>query len=304
MPVEHSSLPLLGLAVLSGLGFGALGIAYRLGQAKGLSPAHIAFAIGVAGSAVFGSRALGTLRPAPAPLWVFGVAFGATQYLVVRLIKPALARGPLSALWCAVNLGFIVAVLYSRLFLSERPSVAQYVGIAAAAACVVIASLGQQGDNSRDGLLLLRDRAAYGFMLTLILALNGLSPVFIKYLNAQPFGAGQTYLSAFTDLYYLLFYGSFAVLTAADLAISGGMTIAIRGISGPGALGALGSVVGLWAWARASDLPAAVVFTVTSVVSIAVAAVVSVVAFRERASVAWYATIGLAALAVVLTAWR
>ena len=301
MPAEQSSLPLLSLAVLSGLGFAGLGVSFRLGQAKGLSPAHVALVIGVVGSAVFGSQVGGAPRPAPALIWALGLAFGATQYLAVKLFRIALARGPLSPMWCAANLGFIIAVIYSRLFLGEQPTPMQYVGVAAAVACVLVATLGQpQAESAGTGLRRLRTGADYGIILVLILGLTGLSPVFLKYLNARPFGAGRTYLTAFSDLYLLLFYGSFGLLAAGDLLVTRALGGRWRAMLAAGGLGAAGSVVGLWAWATACGLPAAVVFTVTSVVSIVVAAVVSVLAFKEKASLGWYATIGLAGLAVVL----
>jgi drug/metabolite transporter (DMT)-like permease len=47
-----------------------------------------------------------------------------------------------------------------------------------------------------------------------------------------------------------------------------------------------------------------VLFTVSSVVSLLLAAAVSVTAFGEKRSLAWYATVGLAVAAVVLVSAR
>jgi len=313
-------------AVLSGVGFGCLGVAYRLGQARGVTPTQIGLVIAAAGCAVFGGTVGSEEWAAPAVVWVLGIGVGISQYLVLKLIRPALARGSLSALWCAVNLGFIIAVAYAALFLGERPGLLQQAGIAAAVACVAVASAGQQPAEGglRSSQCRTADRLAYGLLLLLILVLTGLSPAFLKYLSAHPAVAlegprvlpvgaggadgqaalGGSLMREFGHFYYLIFYAVFAVLILADLAITGAIKARMGTAARVGLLGAAGSVVGMWAWAAASPLPAAVLFTVSSVVSLLLAAAVSVTAFGEKRSLAWYATVGLAVAAVVLVSAR
>ena len=289
-------------ASVAGVGFGCLGSAYRLGQARGVTPTQIGLVIAAVGCAVFGWRVRGQEWGAPEVVWVLGIGVGLSQYLVIRLIGPALARGPLSPLWCAVNLGFVVAVVYAAVCLDERPSLAQYAGLAAAAGSVLAASLGQPGTTSPKGPAGREAGAAavYGALLLLILGLNGLSPTFLKYLSAQPAAGGISLVAAFADLYYLVFYATLAILVFGDLLITRAFHPRIMTLLGVGLLGGVGSVVGMGAWALASSLPAAVLFTVSSVVSILVAAVASVAGFGEKRSAAWHVTVGLAIAAVVL----
>jgi drug/metabolite transporter (DMT)-like permease len=301
MGLAHQSAWLVVVSVISGLGFAVLGVSWRLGQAKGVPPTHVAVVISVIGTAFFAGRAGGFA--APALVWALGVAAGVTQYAAIKLIKPALARGPLSPLWCAISLGFVVTVTYARLFLGESLRPLQSLGVAAGVGCVIVASMGQQqssDDSAPAAPGLVGPKAVYGAILLLILLSASGAALMIKHLSAQPYGVGESYMAHFGDVFYGQFYAVFGLLIGLDLLLTRPRGVPLKPALAVGVLGAAGSVTGLWAWGVASVLPAAVVFTVSSLVSIVAASLASVAFFGEKRTRSWYAAIGLAVVSVVL----
>jgi len=67
-----------------------------------------------------------------------------------------------------------------------------------------------------------------------------------------------------------------------------------------GSVAAIGSIVGMLLLGYAVALPAALVFTINGMVSILVGVTVSVIAFGEKRTKAWYGTIGFGILTVIL----
>jgi len=139
MSLPHSFL--IPVAGLSGVAFSLIGIAYRMGQPRGIVPAHVMACIAAVGSVVFGVRAA-MLPLADVPLVVIGlgVAAGVTQYVLVRVIKAALDKGPLSPAWCALTLSFLPTVAFSSIFLGERVTLMHGLALVAGIACVLAAS--------------------------------------------------------------------------------------------------------------------------------------------------------------------
>ena len=299
--LQHSSWA-FGLAALSGIGFACLGVSWRWGQAKGVPPTHVALVISVIGAAFFALRAGDSLN-APALIWVLGLTVGVSQYATIKLIKPALSRGPLSPLWCAIGLGFIVTITYAKIFLGEALRPVQCLGVAAAVACVIVASLaqGHSADESGSGTRRrLTDQVTYGLLLLLILLTSSGTAVMVKYLGSRAYSPNQSYMDHFGGLFYVLLYAVFGLLILGETVVTRPGGIPLKWMLAVGIFGSAGSVAGLWAWGAASALPAAIIFTVSGVVSIVGAAIVSVAFFGERASAGWFATLGLAVVSVLL----
>jgi len=255
------------------------------------------------GAIVFGLRCWGmAFGEVPLRLWLFGLAAGSGQYLTMVLIRHALARGGLTAMWCAVGLQFLPTIVYARFFLHERIPPLRLVGVAVGIACVLVAALRQKGDSApragtpsrRGGYLV------YAAILLAILLGNSLVSIGIKDLSARPGGAEGTYFSRFGDLYCLLMYVFLGLFICIGQVVRRGPGVPLRLLLPVGLLAAGGSTLGLWAMGRCSELPAALVFTVSGVVSILGAAVASVLALGEKPSRLWYATVALAVLAIVL----
>jgi drug/metabolite transporter (DMT)-like permease len=290
-----------GLATLSGVGFACLGISWRWGQARGVPPTHVALVISVIGTAFFALRT-GEGFNAPTLIWVLGLTVGVSQYATIKLIKLALSRGPLSPLWCAVGLGFIVTITYARVFLGEALRPVQCLGVAAGVACVIVASLAQgHGENETgSGTRRFADRATYGLLLLLTLVASSGTAIMVKYLGALTYLPDQSYMDHFGGLFYVLLYAVFGLLIVGETVVTRPGGIPLKWMLAAGIFGSAGSVTGLWAWGAASALPAAITFTVSSVVSIVGAAIVSAAFFGERASAGWFATLVLALVSVVL----
>jgi len=299
----HYPASALALAFVSGIAFSGVGIGYLLGRPHGISAGQVAFAICFPGVAFFGllSRSI-PLSTVPRAVWVVALLAGGGQYIALKMIGLALARGPLSPPWCTANLNFVLTIAYARLFLGEAIPAIAYAGIAAAVACVLVASLGMRPDSptAPSRRRPLRARLAYATILLVLLVTNALWIMGIKHLSGQRLADGQSYLSVYANCYGLGVYVVLGLLLLADMLIVRRALPRLGPWAAVGAFAATGSVGGLWALNVAAVLPAAVVMPINSVMSLLTAAIVSVLAFGERRSPAWYATIALAVGAVVL----
>ena len=294
-------LPLLAIA--SGLGFSLIAISYKLGEARQVAPRYIALVISIAGSIFYGIRSDGRLiAGVPAEVWITGAVVGVGQYACVRLIAVALARGPLSPMWCAVGLGFLPAVLYAAFYLGERLGVAQVCGVLAGIGCIVVASFEEteKEENGREVQGGVGARVVYGIVLFLLLALNGMPNATIKYFGARLTSDGQNYMYLYGDSYLFFLYFGLAVLLLADVLLARAKNVPWRSAVALGCLAGAGSIGGLWALSRCSVLPAALVFTGSGVASLLSATLVSVFFLGEKRTPIWYGTVGLAVLAIML----
>lgn len=253
---------------------------------------------GTAGAVLFGLRAGGGLfQHPPLPVILWGLSAGATQYILMRLARVALARGPLSPMWCSVSLSFLVAVLYGHLAFGERIAPIQWLGLFAGGACIVVASR-QQGGERDPGAVPQSpgDVLIYTAVLLAILALNSVPMVAIKDV-AKRFSMGE---DAFGNVFLFYLYGSMALLIVLDRIACGGGRTPLGATLLLGALVAFGSITGMSILDHLAGEPGAVVFTVTFIASILAASVVSVVAFRERAGAAWVGMLVLGILCLIL----
>jgi drug/metabolite transporter (DMT)-like permease len=290
------------LAVLSGMCFSVVAIAYRLGAPRGVGPVHIMGTASLVGSAFFGVRALAALDGGPSgPVVALGLLAGVTQYMLLPLIRAALRVGPLSPLWCVLMLSFIPVTLYSCVALGERLVPLQYGAMAAAVVCVVMACVGKE-PSRRPGVGPARPlhRLRYGAVLAAMLLVGAVSPTCLKELSARGDGAGATLLARYRDLFLAMLYVGIAVCAAGDVLLTRGRPASWRLTGLLGAMAAAGSLAGMSLLVRAAVLPAAVVFTLNSVSSIVFTAVVAAVWLGERRTRSWYATLGCGILAVAL----
>ena len=291
---------LLALAAFSGVAWSLLGIAYRAGQLRGVSPVQVALGVATVGAISFGLDARAVpMAQVPALVWWLAAATGLGQFICLKLMRPALDRGPLSPLWCTINLAFVVAVVYARLFLGEQIAPLALAGLAAAIGCVVVASLGQHQTTPSGAQRGASDYLIYGGLLLLILLSNSLWLTCIKYLSAAHLPSGATLMQAYGSVFSAAVYGGLGLLIVGDLLIVR-QPIKVRALLATGGLGAVGSILGVWALARAGALPAAVVFTINCTLSLLFAALVSAFAMGGKRTPIWYGTVLLAIAAVLL----
>ena len=141
------------LAVLGGTAFTAVGISYKFGESRNVRPVQIMLILASIGTVIYGLRATGVdWRAMPLRVAFYGLAVGATQYLALRLIQVLLRLGPMSAMWCAVSLSFLLVVVFEYVAYYEAPSVMQTAGIACAVGCVVLAAMSHRPKPSAGDL--------------------------------------------------------------------------------------------------------------------------------------------------------
>jgi drug/metabolite transporter (DMT)-like permease len=297
----------LVLPMLAGAGFAAIGVAYRMGERRGISAPHILAVVALAGTIVFAMRSNLAAWNVPLAVWVWGVLSGVTQFAAVKLIGPALRRGPLSPLWCAVSLGFVPAVLYAAVVWGERVAGMQMLAVAAGVACVVAASINpkpQAGEARARNAGHFGRILAYGLLLVTIFVVNSTITVAMTDLGKRPGSGAAAYGQRYGAEYLMLLYASLGACILVDNVI-GRRGLPGRAVLLLGPLAAVGSIVGLDMQSRCLIwYPPAVVLAVAGVSAIVLVAVLSVIIFKERPTAFWLATIALGVGAVVLANWK
>jgi hypothetical protein len=286
------------LAAASGLFFTLIGFSYRFGHTRSVRPIHIGLFMTTIATVAFGARAAAAWTGWPPGLLVRGAFIaGITQYAVMRLARMALHRGPLSPLVCAVSLAFVPAVVYGEFVLDEPAGAIQYAGVAAGVLCVLAASWQQRGAD-RSGAT--GGRLTYAVVLFATFLANSVSFVVLKDFSARPGAGAGSLIDAHRDLYLAIFYGFVAVPAALDLRLARTPAAPHRAWVRLGLLATVGTMGGMWTLSVSAALPAAVVYTLSNVSSLLAGSVLSVIAFRERVSGAWWAMLAFGIAAVVL----
>ncbi len=285
------------LAILSGVAAALGALSYRYG-AKGKVPTiELQTAMSLAGivlwSILCGSRIF-EVAPVAA---VMGVVAGITQYLEIRLLRDALKRGPLSPAWCAISLGnFVPVIVYSALFLNERPTLCQYFSLAAAVGAILFASRGQDsGGKERKPW-----SAVYLVLLVLLFFLVSLLNIFLKYASSVPDPAGAgTLFDGQKSAIILITYIFMFLTCAADLTVSRSWVFNRYAWIG-GAVLAVGGISAYFCIVLIMTLPAVLVFALSNTTSILAVALLSTLLFGEKRTRDWYLMVVLSLLAIVL----
>jgi drug/metabolite transporter (DMT)-like permease len=286
------------LAALSGAACSGVGIAYRLGQSRQIAPLQIALMMCGIGALMFGVR----IALAPAGQWpiqviVAAVLAGTTQYTVARLVRSALHHGPLSPLVCACSLAFVPVILYATLVLGEPMTRTQIAGAGAGILCVLISTLQRHDKVSPGGA---RFSGVYAGILLAVFLLNSVTFTLLKELGTREMTPGQSFMALCRNEFLFLLYAVVCVCILIDLGVTRRLAAPLRPWLGLGFLAGASSVAAMWMLAVASSLPAAMVFTISSVCQILVGSIVSVLGFRERATAVWFLMLALGVAAVIL----
>ncbi len=300
--MELSSELFVPLSAAAGASFALIGIAYRMGTDRGITPLHIILVCSAVGAAYFTWADWPLPLTAPGRVWAWGIATGVTQYLAIVCVGIALQRGPLSPTWCAVSLSFLPETFYAALLLGEGLRAFHWAAMGVGVVCVVVASFeaGAPGGGDTPRPRCWGDQLRFGAALLGILLFNSVVGMAMKDLNAPHGAGGERLMDGYGGLYRVLLYVSLGGTIAAAFAVRRRFGGQVRTVVALGLLAAVGSIVGVGLISFTARGPAALVFTVRSVASILVAALLSVALFRERISRAWVATVLLAVATVVL----
>ena len=287
---------LVGFAAVSGAAFTLIGFAYRMGKGRSVTPIQILLVVCLFGGTFFGVKSFaGGWAPPPLQVCLLGLMAGLAQYIVVKLIRLGLERGGLSAVWCALSLGFLVPAVYGVLWMGELLTALQYAGVGCGVGCVIAASW--KSDQSQQGQISKTSSPVFfALILFCILILNGLLPLSIKEVSSLGVATKIDHLSSFFFLLNVVLGGSILI----DQIATGSWRSLRRDIFYLGPMAGLGSVTGLLLLAKASVLPASVVFTVNGISGICTVAVVSAIGFGEKVDLRWISTIGLGLACVAL----
>ncbi|MDD3715771.1 MAG: hypothetical protein PHT46_01565 [Candidatus Marinimicrobia bacterium] len=292
------------LAMLSGVCFSVIGIMMRLGQNKNVVPLHISMCMGIAGALYFAFQI--NWKAWDVPVYVIIMSLCGTVGMIASMIfsKMSLKRGPLSPLWTATNLTFIVVTLYAALMFGEKIALMQGLALLFGIVCVIFAAnLGDQPKDSESAGKGMRIRLEYALLLFLVLLGNSFSFLVIKDLGTRLIPGSETpYIALYRPHMYFFMYSSMALASFLIVKfIDRSKPVSYKWVWGLGFLAAAGSISGMLMLSSVVDkLPASVVFTLNSICCILVACIVSVTAFREKIKAAWWGTIAFGLIAVVL----
>ncbi|MCC6545605.1 hypothetical protein IT570_00440 [Candidatus Sumerlaeota bacterium] len=278
--------------ILAGVLFGIIGLAYRLGQARGLTTPMVVLYTASAGVVFFGMR-LGTPAfKAPAAIWVLGIAAGLAQYASMELVAAALARGPLSPIWCALNLIFVPVILYAWIFFGEPLDSLKVIGIAVAIGSVICGAI--RPAEPDGGATAGTRMGQYLAILLAALLCNSFLHGAIKHLNHAQL------MKQHDALFFFLTYLLMGLPILLKLCVTGfGRAFSWAG-GGTGAMAATGSIGGFLFLAASAHFSAAIVFTLSAIVSLLTGSLISIAFFGEKITVWWIAMMLLAVGAVIM----
>ena len=174
------------ITIISGIGFGLIGIMFRLGQNKNVIPIHISMIMGLAGALFFGVQ-VNWNQFFNLPLLVISLPILAAigNLISMHFTKVSLSKGPLSPLWCAMNLTFLTVVIYSTFMFSEKILFFQYIALITGILCVTFASsLGNSGEDDEKKRSS-KDNLIYAGALLIVLIGNSAAFVVIKDLSTR-----------------------------------------------------------------------------------------------------------------------
>lgn len=296
------------LAIGSGVAFTLVAVAYKLGQSRQVTPLQLMPIMAGAGVIFFGLKLdAAELQQAPAIVWVLGILAGLAQYACTKLFPAAMRMGPMSALWCAASLPFLPVIPYAWLAYGTKLSSLGYASLAAATACVAMASVASSpGKGSEESRSAARGRAlVYCAVLTGVLLTNSLLYVSQWDLSQRGETTGNL-LTRFGNLYMVLMYTSLAGSAVMELVCRRDARPQVRRIA-LGAIAGAGSVAGLLllnvaaqTLSNSGQKESTIIYALSGAAGICTMAIVSAIFFAERRSASWYATIALGVLAVVL----
>jgi len=273
------------------------------------------------------------------------------QFALVYGVRQALRMGPLSPMWCALNLSFVPVILFAQVFLREPVTLLGILAVAVAVVAVILGSLrGQPGKRpgaaktaSSASASASKPRATrmfilYGLLLFGLLAANSVINIGIKELGtptasttiasssaaatasegdastggttpvAESQAAGETQaadeaatrMTRYGDFYFVAIYFLIFMPLVFVFFPRRRREVFARPAMALGIGSGLCSVGGIWMLSLAAPLPAAYVFTVSSIVNILLAGLISVIFFRERADRYWTAMMICALVSVLL----
>lgn len=291
------------LAMLSGISFAVIGVMMRLGQSKNVVPLHISMCMGLAGAVYFGLQINWAQWDVPA--YVVLMALGGTVGLIANMIftKMSLKRGPLSPLWTATNLTFIVVTIYAAIMFGEKITLMPGLALIFGVICVVFAAnLGDVPKNAEGDKKPLRMKFEYAVLLFLVLLGNSFSFLVIKDLGTRLIPATETtYIALYRPHLYFVMYLSMAIVSFIIVQfIDKSKPSSYKWVWILGLIAAAGSILGMVMLSSVvTKLPASIIFTLNSISCILVGCIVSVVAFKEKIKIAWWFTILFGIIAVV-----
>jgi len=304
------------LTILSGVCISAVGAMYRLGSmcTPRVETMQVMLVLSAAGLVYF---LIGLFRrsdwrqavrgPGSASVWVAGTITGVGQVLLGLLFSFCFSRNvPLTPVWCAQALSFVIAIVYARAVFRERLDVAKLLSLVAAGGCIVASALNAPPPEegvletvaaAPDAELAAVSGLLLAGLLVGIVLCNASTQVCMKELGMRQSG-GQSLMQRGRELYMVLLYGSLTLGTAGYCVVHGlPMTWASLGL---GLAAAAGSISGITFLTACVSAPAAVVFTIGGVAGIVSASLISVLALGETVNELWIATLALAAAAIVL----
>ena len=288
------------MAILSGVTTGVGALSYRYAEKGNVLPIQLNATMGTVGIALFALLGAGEWRDFSPVACGIGLAGGITQYAAIRILRTAMKRGPLAPAWCAMALGgFVPVIIYSFLFMGEKPTIWQWLSLACALAAVAAAAANQNGQGERGNSTTFAGMAWYAALLVLLLIFTGILNVLLKAVADVPGPvAGKSLLRAQGNVLMCFVYVGMAVSSAAELTIARQWVLNRYALIG-GAMLSFGALSAYAIILSIMTLPAIQVFVLGNITSILVVALGTVLIFHEKPNRPWCLVILFSLLAVL-----
>lgn len=278
------------MAACSGFCFALIPIAIRGATSQGIdSNRLLAISMLICG-AILLPRAIAA--DTPWFIWLAGGLIGLAQLGAIAALRLGLSHGPLTPLWCAQSVSFVVVTLWSWWQWDDKPSTGGAVGILLGFMSVGILAWGAGDDKGGKPTRIL----PYAIALMLVLALNGITNASFKTLAMLPIDTSDNLMAkygdgALTGMYAVIGISSFLLRPINHGPMPFHSTIGMSVVLAGGSLGGI-SLLRLCL----TD-STALVFTVNATSSLLAAAILAWLLWGERPS-----PIGAVGLLVALAA--
>ena len=289
------------LSLLSGLLNGLGGIGYKVADLGKVNAIQSAAMLSLGGTLFFGIRALlgSEWQHLTWELAGLTLAIGLCQYLGLVLLALGFRLGPLSLLWCSASLQFMPAMLFAWLVYDEPITLCQWLGLIPLTGAIASASLGGNASPSASSRTRILPFLLILISLPFLFSSVGVGMKFGNYhqVPGQPDAMLRLAGNVFISLVYLVML----LLNATDLTLRRRWHFSRLGMIGS-LLTTVPIVLSFVVQLHIVAAPSALVFALSTSMSMFSTAMLSTTFLHEQRTPQWYATLLCSILAVILMA--
>lgn len=285
------------ISCCAGICFSMIGISYKFGQNVGILPIQTFMFAAFTGTIFYGVQAIDSFAQAPPIVYILAVLVGVTQYCVTRLVKIILKFGPLSPVWSANMLSFVLIIVYSSVVLKEPFTTWNLLSTIAAVIAVISAANNAtrqcefSNHTEKKNKLLSKATIIYGGLLLLLIFFDSILGSSLKQLETFKALNGEPLMIQCQTVFLTVMYFCLGTPLLIDMCITKQWNFKSKRWLPLAMLATFGTLAGMGIISSLVNYPAAIIFTCNASASVLMAAIFGAVVFKEHLTWWWYSTV-------------